>query len=134
MHRVFIWLLFDHDSRVYSFVTFLAGIVGLEELQSGPWREIGVQSRIYDLEFSVSCGWELQSTFPVSFALRVPVWWGFLFELLNWRGYVVMAGQGILEFVVGKFHFGPGVSICWWRRVPGLSFDPAGRESRTLCV
>ena len=32
LHRVFIWILFDHDSRVYSFVTFLAGIVGLEEL------------------------------------------------------------------------------------------------------
>ena len=50
-------------------MTFLAGIVGLEELQSGPWKEIGVQSCIYDLELSVSCGWELQSKFPV---LRVP--------------------------------------------------------------
>ena len=44
--------------------------------------------------------------------LIVDVWWGFLFEFLNWRGCVVLAGQGRLESVVGKLHFGPGVSSC----------------------
>ena len=101
LHRVFIWLLFDHDSRVYSFVTFLAGIVGLEELQFGPWKEIGVQSCIYDLELSVSYGWELQSKFPV---LRVPVWWGFLFELLNWRGCVTCCSGWSRE-----------IGVCCWK-------------------